>query len=229
MTVDNEMKLADLENKSQNMLKCSTGSKHLDKLLGGGCVTQALTECIGEFSTGKTQICFALCVTAQLPLENGGLDGNVVYVDTEGTFMPDRIVEIASAYGLDTHKILGNIFLARAYNSSHQCLLIDHLFKFCPENNIKLVIVDSMIGHFRGEYLGRETLSERQQALNNQLHKLLRLTEAFNLPVVITNQVQDTPATVYGDPHKPAGGNIMGHASTARAYLRKGGKGTRIA
>src|SRR4030067_1884567 len=219
----------ELWKRRQNMLKCSTGSKNLNKLLGGGIETQALTAFIGEFSTGKTQICFALCVTAQLPLEKGGLNGNVVYVDTEGTFMPDRIVEIASALGLDTHKILGNIFLARAYNSSHQCLLIDHLFKFCPENNVKLFIVDSMIGHFRGEYLGRETLSERQQALNNQLHKLLRLTEAFNLPVVITHQVQANPATFYGDPNRPTGGNIRTHASTARAYLRKGGKGTRIA
>ena len=219
----------ELWKKRQNMLKCSTGSKNLDKLLGGEMATQALTEFIGEFGVGKTQICFALCVTAQLPLEKGGLNGNVVYVDTEGTFVPDRIVEIASAYGLDTHKILENIFLARAYNSSHQCLLIDNLFKFCPENNIKLVIVDSMIGHFRGEYLGRETLSERQQALNNQLHKLLRLTEAFNLPVVITNQVQANPATFFGDPNKPTGGNIMAHASTHRVYLRKGGKGTRIA
>jgi DNA repair protein RadA len=86
-----------------------------------------------------------------------------------------------------------------------------------------------MIGHFRSEYIGRETLSERQQALNNQLHKLLRLTEAFNLPVVITNQVQANPATFFGDPNKPTGGNIMAHASTHRVYLRKGSKGTRIA
>jgi len=211
------------------MRTCSTGSRNLDKLLGGGIATQAVTEFIGEFGAGKTQICFTLCVTAQLLLEKGGLDGNVVYVDTEGTFVPDRVAQIASVLGLDAHKVLGNIFLARAYNSSHQGLLIDHLFKFCPENNVKLAIVDSMIGHFRGEYIGRETLSERQQALNNQLHKLLRLTEAFNLPVVITNQVQANPATFFGDPNKPTGGNIMAHASTHRVYIRKGGKGTRVA
>jgi DNA repair protein RadA len=223
------MTAEELWKKRQSMLKCSTGSKNLDQLLGGGIASQSVTEFIGEFGTGKTQICLTLCVTAQLPLESNGLNGNVAYVDTEGTFMPDRIVGIASALGLDPHKILESIFLARAYNSSHQCLLIDHLFKFCPENNVKLVIVDSMIGHFRGEYIGRETLSERQQALNNQLHKLLRLTEAFNLPVVITNQVQANPATFFGDPNKPTGGNIMAHASTHRVYLRKGSKGTRIA
>jgi DNA repair protein RadA len=211
------------------MQKCSTGSKNLDKLLGGGIETQAVTEFIGEFGAGKTQICLTLSVIAQLPPEKGGFNGNVVYMDTEGTFIPDRVYEIANALGLDPHKTLSNIFLARTYNSNHQGFLIDHLPKFCPENNVKLVIVDSMIGHFRGEYIGRENLSERQQALNSQLHRLLRLTEAFNLPVVVTNQVQANPTAFFGDPNKPAGGNIMAHACTHRIYLRKGGKGTRIA
>jgi DNA repair protein RadA len=219
----------ELWKKRQGMRKCSTGSKNFDKLLGGGIATQAVTELIGEFGAGKTQICFKLCVTAQLPTEDGGLNGNVVYIDTEGTFMPERIAEMARESGLDPEKILTNIFLARAYNSSHQGLLIDHLFKLCLESNVRLVIVDSMIGHFRGEYIGRESLSERQQALNSQLHKLLRLTEAFNLPVVITNQVQANPASFFGDPNKPTGGNIMAHASTHRVYIRKGSKGTRVA
>jgi DNA repair protein RadA len=219
----------ELWKKRQNMLKCSTGSKNLDELLGGGIETQAMTEFIGEYGVGKTQICLMLCIMAQLPLEKGGLNGNVVYIDTEGTFMPERIFEIGNAIGVDPHKTLENIFLARAYNSSHQCLLTDHLFKFCPENDIKLVIVDSMIGHFRGEYIGRENLSERQQTLNSQLHKLLRLTEAFNLPVIVTNQVQANPAQFFGDPNKPAGGHVMAHACTHRVYLRKGRKGTRLA
>ena len=219
----------ELWERRQNMLKCSTGSKNLDELLGGGIETQAMTEFIGEYGVGKTQICLMLCVMSQLPAEKSGLDGNVVYIDTEGTFIPERIFEIANALGLDPHKTLGNIFLARAYNSSHQCLLIDSLFKFCPENNIKLVVVDSMIGHFRGEYVGREHLSERQQKLNNLLHKLLRLTEAFNLPVIVTNQVQANPAQFFGDPNRPAGGHVMAHACTHRVYLRKGSKGTRIA
>ena len=219
----------ELWKKRQNMLKCSTGSKNLDELLGGGIETQAMTEFIGEYGVGKTQICLMLCVMAQLPLEKGGLNGKVVYIDTEGTFMPERVYEMANASGLDPHETLGNIFLARAYNSSHQSLLINRLFKFCPENDIKLVIVDSMIGHFRGEYVGRENLSERQQKLNSLLHKLLRLTEAFNLPVVVTNQVQANPAQFFGDPNRPAGGHVMAHACTHRVYLRKGSKGTRLA
>ncbi len=219
----------DLWQKRQNMLKCSTGSKSLNKLLGGGIETQALTEFIGEFGSGKTQACLMFSVMVQLPPETGGLNGNVVYIDTEGTFIPERVFEIARALELDPHKTLSNIFLARAYNSSHQSLLIEHLSKFCPENNVKLVVVDSMISHFRGEYIGRETLSERQQELNKQLHKLLRLTEAFNLAVVVTNQVQASPTQFFGDPNKPAGGNVMAHACTHRVYLRKGGKGTRLA
>ncbi|UCC34090.1 MAG: DNA repair and recombination protein RadA [Candidatus Bathyarchaeota archaeon] len=219
----------ELWKKRQNMLRCSTGSKNIDTLLGGGIETQAMTEFIGEYGVGKTQICLMLCVFAQLPSEKGGLDGKVVYVDTEGTFMPERVYEIASAMGLDSHETLENIFLARAYNSSHQCLLIDRLSEFCPENNVKLVIVDSMIGHFRGEYIGREHLSERQQKLNGLLHRLLRLTEAFNLSVVVTNQVQANPAQFFGDPNRPAGGHVMAHACTHRVYLRKGSKGTRLA
>ncbi|UCE16993.1 MAG: DNA repair and recombination protein RadA [Candidatus Bathyarchaeota archaeon] len=219
----------ELWKKRQNMLKCSIGSKNLNELLGGGIETQAMTEFIGEYGAGKTQICLTLSVMAQLPVEKGGLNGNVVYVDTEGTFIPERIFQIANALELDPHETLGHIFLARAYNSSHQCLITDHLFKFCPENKIKLVIVDSMIGHFRGEYVGRENLSERQQKLNSQLHKLLRITEAFNLPVMVTNQVQANPAQFFGDPNRPAGGHVMAHACTHRVFLRKGGKGTRIA
>jgi DNA repair protein RadA len=219
----------DLWKKRQDMKRVTTGSENLNKLMGGGIETQAMTELIGEYGVGKTQICLSLCVRVQLPEEQNGLNGKVVYIDTEGTFIPERIFQIAESLGLDPHETLNNIFLARAYNSSHQEVLTEHLFKFCPENNVKLVVVDSMIGHFRGEYVGRENLSERQQKLNSQLHKLIRLTEAYNISVVITNQVQANPTAFFGDPNKPAGGNVMAHASTHRVYLRKGGKGTRLA
>ncbi|MCW4015338.1 MAG: DNA repair and recombination protein RadA [Candidatus Bathyarchaeota archaeon] len=219
----------DLWKKRQDMQRCSTGSSNLNTLMGGGIETQAMTELIGEYGVGKTQICLSLCVRVQLPEEEGGLNGKVVYIDTEGTFIPERVFQIAESLGIDPHETLSNIFLARAYNSSHQELLTEHLLKFCPENNVKLVVVDSMIGHFRGEFVGREHLAERQQKLNSQLHKLLRLTEAYNISVVITNQVQANPTAFFGDPNKPAGGNVMAHASTHRVYLRKGGKGTRLA
>ncbi|MBO3810199.1 MAG: DNA repair and recombination protein RadA, partial [Candidatus Brockarchaeota archaeon] len=160
----------------------------------------------------------------------GGLGGNVAFIDTEGTFMPERLYQIASERGFDPGEAAKRVLIARAYSSSHQCLLIDRLFKLCPENNVKMVIVDSMISHFRGEYLGRDTLSERQQLLNKYLHKILRLAEAYNIAVVVTNQVQANPASFFGgDPNRPAGGNVMAHACTHRIYLRKGARGIRIA
>jgi len=215
--------------KRKNMKRCTTGSKKLDEALGGGVETQAITEFIGEYGSGKTQLCLMLSVTAQLPFEDGGLNGNVAFIDTEGTFMPERIYQIASARGLDPETVANNILVARAYNSSHQCLLIDRLFTLVPENDIKLVVVDSMISHFRGEYVGRENLADRQQKLNQYLHKLIRLSEAYNVAVVLTNQVQANPSNFFGDPNRPAGGNIMAHACTHRVFLRKGSKGVRVA
>ena len=215
--------------KRKAMKRCTTGSKKLNEALGGGIETQALTEFIGEYGSGKTQICLMLSVTAQLPYDQGGLEGNVAFIDTEGTFMAERVYQIVSARGLDPQAVAKNILVARAYNSSHQCLLIDRLFTLCPENNIKLVVIDSMISHFRGEYVGRENLPERQQKLNQYLHKLVRLSEAYNVAIVVTNQVQANPTAFFGDPNRPAGGNIMAHACTHRVFLRKGGKGTRIA
>jgi len=213
----------------KDMLKCGTGSRALDEMLGGGVETQAMTELIGDYGVGKTQICLTLVVTAQFSREQGGLEGNAIYIDTEGTFSPERVHQIISSRGLEPQKILDNIITARAYNSDHQCLLIDHLFEKCPEENVKLVVVDSMISHFRGEYVGRESLSERQQKLNEYLHKLLRLAEAYNLAVVITNQVQANPGQFWGDPDRPAGGHIMAHACTHRIYLRRGKEDTRLA
>jgi DNA repair protein RadA len=188
-----------------------------------------MTELIGEYATGKTQLCLTLCVTAQLPKDQGGLEGNALFIDTEGTFSSERVYQIASEKGLDPQKVLENIIVSRAYTSDHQRLLIDHLFKVCAEEKVKLVVIDSMIGHFRGEYIGRENLAERQQKLNQCLHKLLRLAEIYNMAVVVTNQVQANPAQFFGDPNKPAGGHVMAHACTHRIYLRKGKGGSRLA
>ena len=213
----------------KNMIRCTTGSRELDRILGGGVETGAITELIGEFGSGKTQICFTLAVTAQLPVEEGGLSGNVCAIDTEGTFLPERMMQIAEERGIDPVKTLEGILVARAYNSEHQSILIGSLPEQVDKSGVKLVIVDSMIGHFRGEYIGRANLSERQQKLAYCLSRLHRLAEAFNVAVVITNQVQATPDTMYGDPNKPTGGHVMAHACTHRVYLRKGRQNTRLA
>jgi DNA repair protein RadA len=213
----------------KSMRRCTTGSGRLDGILGGGVETDAITELIGEFGSGKTQICFTLSALAQRPPEEGGLGGNVCVIDTEGTFLPERVLQIAESRGLDPTETLKNILVARAYNSDHLSILINSLPMLCEENNIRLIIVDSMIGHFRGEYIGRESLAERQQKLGSCLHRLMLLAHASNIAVVVTNQVQVTPAVTYGDPNRPTGGHVMAHACTHRVYLRKGRENTRLA
>ena len=212
----------------KHLLKCRTGSSEFDRIMGGGIETGVITELIGEFGSGKTQICYTLSVLAQRPVEEGGLNGKVCVIDTEGTFLPERVVQIAEARGYDPQEILNNILVARAYNSDHQIMLVKNLPQVCQEHDVKLVIVDSMIGHFRGEYIGRGNLAERQQKISGVLGNLLRVAEAFNLAVVVTNQVQAKPDVAYGDPNRPTGGNVMAHACTHRVYLRKGRANTRL-
>jgi len=219
---------SDLLETRKHLMKCRTGSNEFDRIMGGGIETGVITEFIGEFGSGKTQICYTLSVLAQRPTEEGGLGGRVCVIDTEGTFLPERIVQIAQARGYDTQEILSNVLIARAYNSEHQIMLVKNLPQVCQEHDIKLVIVDSMIGHFRGEYIGRGTLAERQQKIGSVLGNLLRVAEAFSLSVVLTNQVQAKPDQAYGDPNRPTGGHVMAHACTHRVYLRKGRANTRL-
>ena len=210
--------------KRKEMLRVTTGSKNLDDLLLGGVETQSLTEFYGDFGSGKTQICHTLCVTCQLPPDQGGLGGGAIYIDTEGTFRPERLVQIAEAKGLDASEILQKVILCKVYNSSHLELVVRGLSRFIEKYKAKLLIVDSIISLHRAEFIGRGTLANRQQRLNKMIHRLLRLTEIFNIAVVVTNQVQSKPDTFFGDPTRPAGGNVIAHACTYRIYLRKSGK-----
>ncbi|MGC2575624.1 MAG: DNA repair and recombination protein RadA [Candidatus Nitrosopolaris sp.] len=215
----------------RNLLKCTTGSARLDSFLKGGIETQAITEIAGEFGTGKSQICYTLCVTANTPLDRKGLGGNVIFIDTENTFRAERIFQIAEHRGTnDPDEILRKIYVCKIYNTSHLEVIIQDLGKSIEEYNAKLVIVDSIIALHRAEFTGRGTLADRQQRLNIMLHKLNRLAEVHNIAVVITNQVQSQPDDFSAgrDGLRATGGNIMGHASTYRILLRKAGS-TRIA
>ena len=180
--------------------RITTGSKNLDDLLAGGIETQAVTEFYGEFGSGKTQICHTLCVTCQIPRDQGGLGAKVVYVDTENTFRPERIAEIANARGQDGDAILDGVVVAKAFNSSHQELILAELGAQIRKAGVRLVIIDSAVAHYRAEFLGRGTLSERQQRLNRFMHSLVRTAEVYNVAVVATNQVQASPDTFFGDP-----------------------------
>jgi DNA repair protein RadA len=207
----------------------TTGSRNLDTLLRGGVVTGAVTEFYGEFGSGKTQLCHTLAVNVQLPEEEGGLDKNAIYIDTEKTFSPSRIVEIANARGLDPKETLRRIVVARAFNTTHLLLLSHSLPKKIKENNIGFIAIDSAVAPFRAEYIGRGKLSERQQLLNRFMHDLLRVAELYEVAIVITNQVQAQPDIMFGDPTKPVGGHVVAHAVTYRIYLKKSKKNIRIA
>ncbi|MFX1419014.1 MAG: DNA repair and recombination protein RadA [Promethearchaeota archaeon] len=214
----------------RTLKRLSTGSQNLDDLLIGGIEPGAVTELFGEYRTGKTQLAHQLCVNVQLSYEQGGLEGTALYIDTEGTFRPERLIQMAVAKDLDHNLVLKNIVVGRAYNSNHQILLIKESPKIIKEKNIKLIIVDSLIGHFRSEYIGRGTLAERQQIINTHIHDLLRLTETYDeLAVVFTNQVSAKPDVFYGNPLTHTGGHIVAHGATIRIFLRKGKGEQRIA
>ncbi|MBU0761832.1 MAG: DNA repair and recombination protein RadA [Candidatus Altiarchaeota archaeon] len=210
--------------------KLTTGSKEMDKLFGGGVETAAITEVFGKFGSGKTQIGHQLAVNVQLPKDKGGLGGGAIYIDTENTFRPERIQQMAKAQKLDPQEVLGNIMVARAYNSDHQMLLAEKASELIPEKNIKLVVVDSLTAHFRAEYTGRGTLASRQQKLNRHMHTLQRkIADLHNVVVLVTNQVMSRPDILFGDPTAPIGGHIVGHHSTFRVYLKRGKGNKRVA
>jgi len=215
--------------RKEKALKISTGSKGLDKLLGGGVETQAITEVYGQFASGKTQLGFQLAVNVQLPPEKGGLGRNCLFIDTENTFSPQRVMSIAKAGGIDPEKALKNIYIARAYNSEHQIFLIDKSAEIIEEKNIGLIVIDSLMSHFRADFIGRGELARRQQKLNRHLHNLQRLADAHNLAVYATNQVMARPDVLFGDPTAPVGGHVLAHQATYRLYFRKGKGGTKIA
>ena len=215
----------------ENVSYVTTGSKAVDDLLGGkGIQSRAVTEAFGAFGSGKTQLGSTLAVNTQLPLEKGGANGKCVFIDTEGTFRPARIKQIAENLGANPEKVLKNIFVARAFNSDHQILLLDRISEMIKEGEpIKLLIVDSLTAHFRAEFSGRGQLADRQQKLNKYMHNLAKLAEQHNLAVYVTNQVMANPAQMFGDPTTAIGGHIVGHASTYRMYLRRGKKDSRVA
>lgn len=214
--------------------KLKTGSPSLDTLFGGGIESQAITEFYGEFGSGKTQVAHQLAVNVQLPSEEGGLSGSTIIIDTENTFRPERIKQMAEGLDLDYEETLKNIHVARAYNSNHQILLVERASELAEklkktDNPVKLLIVDSVTAHFRAEYVGRGTLADRQQKLNKHLHDLMRFSDLNNAVIMLTNQVSSKPDAFFGDPTRPIGGHILGHTATFRVYLRKSKGEKRIA
>ena len=212
--------------KRKSLIRFTTGSKNLDDFLEGGVESQAITELAGEFGSGKSQICHALCVTAAKAESSSSHINSIIFIDTENTFRPERVHQIAEARGLDSEEIMKKVFVCKINNSVQLEALIRNLGKAIEEYKAKLVIVDSIISLHRAEYTERETLADRQQRLNIMLHKLLRLAEIYNVAIVLTNQVQSSPDSTFGGSNslRASGGNIIGHACTYRIFLRKIGR-----
>lgn len=217
---------SEFHSRRSELICLTTGSKQLDTLLGGGVETGSITEVFGEFRTGKSQLCHTLAVTCQLPIDMGGGEGKCLYIDTEGTFRPNRLVSIAERYVLSPNDCLDNVAYARAYNAEHQLNLLHLAAQMMAELRFSLLIVDSIMSLYRTDYAGRGELSARQTSVAKFMRTLQRLADEFGIAVVITNQVVaqvDGMSGMYNpDPKKPIGGNIIAHASTTRLSLKKG-------
>lgn len=221
----------ELLKKRESVIKIKTGSNNFDELIGGGFESGGIAEVYGTFGSGKTALAHALAINAQLPEEEDGEYSMVVWIDTENTFRPERIKQICETRGIDTMTILKNIKVVRAFNSDHQMVVAEKITDLITKDKlpIKLVIVDSLTAHFRAEFIGRGSLAERQQKLNKHMHTLMKLADNHNICVYVTNQVMARPDVFFGDPTAAIGGNIVGHNSQTRLYLRRGKADTRVA
>ncbi|KAI6195596.1 hypothetical protein M3Y94_01005800 [Aphelenchoides besseyi] len=221
-----------LHRRRSELLQISTGSDEMDKILGGGIETGCITEIFGEARSGKTQLCFTLAVMCQLPVLMGGAEGKCLWIDTEGTFRPERLMSIAQRFKLSTQTVLDNCAFARAFNTDHQLELLTQAAAMMCESRYALIIVDSIMANYRREFVGRGELCARQQHLARFLRSLIKLADEFGVAIVLTNQViaqVDGGAGMFqSDPKKPAGGNILAHTSTTRLSLRKGMKEERV-
>ena len=231
----------------------SAGCKNLDTLMTGGIKLRSLTELYGEFGSGKTQICHTVAVICTQPVEKGGLSGNIIWFNSERTYTPKRMRQIAEARGFipsvkeeDFKKADGSWKDEDCYKKAMKeqdkavKKMWDRITILEPHDsahqiymldhigdyikpNTKLLIIDSITAMFRQEFLGRGELAERQNAIGQHLAKLQRIAQNYDLAVLYTNQVLSDPAKSWGDPTKPSGGHILGHTSTYRIYLKKSG------
>ena len=217
------MNVLDLMDYHDGYEKVSTKCKAVDDLIDGGVNPEAVYEVYGEFGSGKTQFCNTL--TAEAIKDNH----NVVWIDCEDTFKPKRIAEILMERGYavdidDAKKFISNITYFYTPTTEQLMGTVNDLSKILTEKKPKLVILDGSIGQFREEYLGRGTLAERQNQIARLMTHIKNISFYFRCSVIFTNQVQSDPSIMFGDPVKPIGGNIVGHASTYRLYFKKSGR-----
>lgn len=209
------------------MVRIPTGCKAFDKIIGGGIEPCSITEFYGAYTTGKTQMSMQLAFNTVLPTKLGGLGGYVVYIDSEGSFRPERITQMANERNVEPRIILDRILIGRAHNSDIQIKLVDDLLGLAEEKDIKLVIVDSLTSAFRAEYIGKGALMERQQKLNHHMRQLSKVADLLGIAVVVTNQVSSV-IDGFENTVIPVGGNIIAHGSTHRVHFKKSPKRPQI-
>ncbi|XP_059147086.1 DNA repair protein RAD51 homolog 3-like isoform X2 [Physella acuta] len=223
----------DVFREEQDMTSIITFCEKMDDMLGGGVPLHKITEFCGAPGIGKTQICLQLAVDAHIPEHLGGLDGEVVYIDTEGSFIVERMVDIATATVEHCHQI-GNqgsneqrLTVNKVLAGTHYFRCIDHvqliatihmLPKFLTQHSkVKLVIVDSIASPFRNEL---DDMSLRTKLLSSLAQNFIKIASDFNVAVVFTNQMTTKILPGEGNSHLiPALGENWGHASTMRVIL----------
>ncbi len=217
-----------LKKYSSQKERITTGSKSVDQLLGGGIETGGITEIYGKYGTGKTQFVFQLCVNVQLPEKLGGLSSKAAFIDTEGTFNPLRIKQMSQALNLDPSVTLRNIYYKKALSLDDQKKATNNLKELVERENVKLIVIDSLINYFRSEFHGRKDLFRRQQELKKHLHVLNRLSLTENVAVVVTNHVMDIPDNLFEKEAVATGGHILAHTPVSILHIRKAGNIKRI-
>ncbi|MHA1451117.1 MAG: DNA repair and recombination protein RadA [Candidatus Hodarchaeales archaeon] len=231
----NPITAVELLEKQLDRRNLTTGSQKLDEILGGGVQTGSITEFSGAFSSGKTQIAFQLSINAQMSEDFGGLNGSVYFIDTESTFSPKRVFEIAknvenSKKITDAKTALTKIYISKAFNAQHQVELVKKADRMIGEKNIKLLIIDSIASHFRAEFLGKDMLSKRQQVLMAHAEMLQKYADSYGIAIVVTNQVIGNFDTFFdGSAVEPALGLAWAHRPAHRILLRKSKGTARIA
>ena len=218
-----DLSVVDLMEYQGNYPTLKTQCLAVDELFGGGVKPECTYEVYGEFGSGKTQFCFTLVSQAISEGEN------VVWIDCEDTFRPTRILEIMKAREfVETKEEMNNALdrITYFYTPQTEALMgtINALSKTMDEKRPRLVVIDGAIGQFREEYLGRGTLADRQNQIARLMTHLKNISYYYKTTVVYTNQVQTDPSIMFGDPVKPIGGNVVGHAATYRVYFKKSGK-----
>jgi DNA repair protein RadA len=218
-----DMTTKDLLTYHSNLPRLKTHCTEIDNLFGGGLVPESVYEIYGEFGSGKTQFCLSL--TAECLAK----DEKIIWIDCEDTFRPNRLVEIMVARGLVPEASvaidkLDNIKYFHCPTTEQMLGVVNSLSKMLLEFRPRLVVLDGAIGQFREEYLGRGTLSERQNEIARLMTHIKNISYYFRCTVLFTNQVQSDPSVMFGDPIKPIGGNVVAHASTYRIYFKKSGK-----